>query len=105
MLKMLKLLRQIAVSLSCAIGTLTPTATFASDEIRPSTGGFYPIWENTSYVEKHREIYIGTNGAHYGILDRAQIGVQPINFIYRSPNAYLKFLVHQNSDWHLSAQV
>ena len=48
-----------------------------SDAIRPATEGFYPIWENTGFVEKRREMYIGTNGAHYGIADVLLVGIGP----------------------------
>jgi hypothetical protein len=75
------------------------------DGPRPSAEGFYPIWENTGFVERHREMYIGTNGAHYGILNVAQIGVQPINFIYRSPNAYAKVQLARGDQWRLSGQI
>lgn len=75
-----------------------------ADSIRPSTTGFYPLWENTGYVERHREIYLGTNGAHYGIADVAHIGTQPIHFLYRAPNAYAKFSLLKRGSWNLSAQ-
>lgn len=77
----------------------------ASDGIRPSTEGFYPIWENTGFVEKHRELYLGTNGAHYGILDVVHVGVEPMNFFYRAPNGYVKFSLLQRGRWHMSGQV
>jgi hypothetical protein len=80
-------------------------AAVPQDGIRPSTEGFYPIWENTGFVEKHRELYIGTNGAHYGIQDVAHVGVTPVNFLYRAPNAYVKFSAYQGERWHVSGQV
>lgn len=86
------------------VSASSATSSAHGDEVRPSTTGFYPIWENTGFVEKHREIYLGTNGAHFGILDRAHIGVQPIHFLYRAPNGYAKFSLLDRGRWHLSAQ-
>jgi hypothetical protein len=80
-------------------------STVTADGIRPSTEGFYPLWENTGFVEKAREIYLGTNGAHFGIEDVAHVGVQPINFAYRAPNGYVKFSLLQRGRWHVSGQV
>ncbi|MGK5084387.1 hypothetical protein WDW37_13915 [Bdellovibrionota bacterium FG-1] len=70
-----------------------------------ATEGFYPLWETTAHIEKHREAYIGTNGAHYGILDVAQVGVQPVNFIYRSPNVYGKISLGQRGQWSFATQL
>jgi hypothetical protein len=81
------------------------TSAAHGDDVRPATEGFYPIWENTGFVERHREMYLGTNGAHYGILDVAHIGVQPINFMYRSPNAYVKASLFEKGNWHVAGQV
>jgi hypothetical protein len=74
-------------------------------DLRNATEGFHPIWENTANIERHQEAYIGTNGAHYGILDRMQLGVQPVNFIYRSPNIYGKVRLLDTGDWHFATQV
>ena len=78
---------------------------FARAEVPPSTVGFYPIWENTGFVEPHRQVFIGSNSAHFGIAGIAQVGVEPINFLYRTPNAYVKFRLADNGRWHLGAQV
>jgi hypothetical protein len=85
--------------------TPPPAPAASSDGIRPQTEALYPIWENTGFVEKHRQIYLGTNGAHYGIQDVVQVGVQPINFLYRAPNVYTKFSLLQRDRWHVAGQV
>jgi hypothetical protein len=88
-----------------SITKAAPATQDASDGIRPSTEGFYPIWENTGHIEKHRQMYIGTNGAHYGILDVVQVGVQPVNFMYRSPNINTKFSLFSQGHWRVAGQV
>ncbi len=75
------------------------------DSPRPSTAGFYPIWENTGHIEKHREAYIGTNGAHFGIANALHVGVQPIHFLYRTPNVYAKVSLKSTRDWRVSGTV
>lgn len=91
------------VAFSLALG-LSAHA-WALAEVRPATTGFYPIWENTGAVEAHRKIRVGTTGAHFGIGNRAHVGVQPVNFVYRTPNGYAKFLLLDQDGWNVSAQV
>jgi hypothetical protein len=102
------LFKNTAVAAAIAL-TLSALSTYAhadgTDGVRSSTEGFYPIWENTGFVERHREMYIGTNGAHYGIANVAQVGVEPVNFIYRSPNGYAKFALFNRGNWHVAEQV
>lgn len=69
------------------------------------TEGFYPIWEGTGSIESHRKLYIGTNGAHVGIRDRFQIGVQPVYFMYRTPNVNVKTLLVEGDSTSLTVQV
>ena len=64
-----------------------------SNEVRSNASGFYPIWENTAEVESHQEIFIGTTGAQFGVLNRAQVGSNLLQFIYRTPNISGKFLL------------
>ncbi len=63
----------------------------AEDALRSSTTGFYPIWENTGNIEGHRLARVGISDAEVGIGNFAQIGINPVLFAYRTPNAYLKF--------------
>lgn len=77
----------------------------ARAEVQPSTSGFYPIWENTAAVVPHQHIYLGSDGAHFGIGDRAQIGVQPLSFIYRTPNVYGKLNLGQFGHWDFATQL
>ena len=76
----------------------------AADGIGPQTEGFYPIWENTGFVGNARDIYLGTNGAHYGIGDFMHVGLNPVNFAYRTPNAYAKFKLFEKGRWHVAVQ-
>ncbi len=72
---------------------LLSTSAFAESNSETATEGFYPIWEGTGQVEAHEQAVIGTTGAHYGILDKAQVGFYPVQFMYRTPNVYAKFRV------------
>lgn len=58
----------------------------ASAEFKSDSLGFYPLWETPGSVLKHRELVIGTSGAAFGINDTAQVGTQPVLFMYRTPN-------------------
>ncbi|MGK5089602.1 hypothetical protein WDW86_18780 [Bdellovibrionota bacterium FG-2] len=87
------------------LSTLSSTLALANEGPTQTTTGFYPIWENTGLTEKHREGYLGTNDAHIGIKDIAQVGVQPLGLMYRTPNAYTKLRIFETSTWHLSAQL
>ncbi len=72
----------------------------ASDSI-----GFYPLWETTGNVLEHRRLYLGTNGAAFGIANTAQIGVQPVSFMYRAPNIQAKFLLFKRAPWSIATQL
>ena len=50
----------------------------------------YPLWENTAHVLPHRDMYLGTSNAEFGILDVAQLGTHPLSFIFRTPNIHGK---------------
>ena len=57
-------------ALNCAVAALG----YAEPASGVATEGFYPIWEGTGQVEAHEQAVIGTTGAHYGILGKAQVG-------------------------------
>lgn len=57
---------------------------------KPSTSGFYPIWENTAFIEGHQHLYLGTTGAHFGIQNRLHLGLNIIQWVYRTPNLFVK---------------
>lgn len=84
---------------------LVPSGAGADVPQRPTSGGFYPIWEGTGQVEPHRSLYFGTNGAQLGIRDWAQVGFQPVNYYYRTPNFSFKFLLPLESPWSTTLQV
>lgn len=74
-------------------------------ELRPDTTGFYPMWENTAHVERSGELRLGSTGAQLGVGGFAHVGVQPINFIYRSPNAYAKGELFHAGRWTVATQI
>src|SRR5947207_2761640 len=75
-----------------------------ADGLRADTTGFYPMWENTGHVERAGDLRIGSTGAQVGIAGLAHAGVQPINFIFRSPNAYAKVALFRSARWSIAAQ-
>lgn len=72
--------------------------------LRPSTTGFYPLWENTAFVENGGDAFFGTYSGHVGVANRLQIGLAPIHFAYRTPNLYLKGFVWGNDSFYIGAQ-
>jgi len=70
-----------------------------------SVTGFYPIWENTGFIQKHRELFAGTNHLQFGIKNGAQIGLLPVQYMYRTPNLYGKFALYEKGPWHLATQI
>src|SRR6266850_2051416 len=91
-------------SIAAFLCTLAGASVASADEIRPDTTGFYPMWENTGHVERSGDIHLGSTGAQVGIADVGHIGVQPINFIYRSPNVYAKVELLRAGRWTVAAQ-
>jgi hypothetical protein len=103
---LLGLLLSCALSLGASAEELSAATTVeVAPETRLDTTGFYPIWENTGHVEKPGDVRVGTTGAQVGLGRIGHVGVQPINFIYRSPNAYLKVALAESARWNLAAQV
>ncbi len=82
-----------------------PLVSRAESFARPASVGFYPLWENTGYVEPHRHFYLGTNGSVLGLQDWGQVVVQPLNFLYRTPNFGFKFRLPWQSSWSTALQV
>lgn len=72
---------------------------------RASTVGLYPLWENTGFVEHAGRGQIGTSALQIGIRDVAHVGVQPLGFAYRTPNAYTKFVLARGGELQLALQV
>lgn len=95
------------------LGLTVPGAAKADDEYLPPfrlpSMGFYPIWENTGYLEKRGDLFIGSTGTQYGIRDSANIGVLPLQYLYRIPNAYMKFQLPRIESgigtWHMAGQI
>ena len=87
-----------------ALAVLLCAGAALADEVRPDTTGFYPLWENTGHIEKSGDARLGTTGAQVGLGDFAHAGVLPINFIYRSPNGYVKFAALRTERWSVAVQ-
>ena len=95
-----------ALSLLCTSVTLEGTASASPETgFKQSPSGFYPIWENTGFVPKHRDLYIGTNGAKFGIGNYMALGLEPVQFVYRAPNANAKFALFETDKWSLATQI
>lgn len=77
----------------------------SSADLRPNTLGFYPLWENTGYVEHDSDFYVGTNSLHMSVHRKTQIGLAPLNFVYRTPNVFAKTAFFQNDKWTVASQV
>lgn len=71
---------------------------------RPDTTGFYPLWESTAHIERAGDLHLGSNGLQAGIGDALHVGVQPVLFAYRAPNAYLKVALPSLGRVRLAAQ-
>ena len=76
----------------------------AAQELRQDTTGFYPIWESTGHIEAHGDIHLGTDHAQVGLAGVAQVGIEPLGFIYRAPNVSAKFRVSSFGSWQIAAQ-
>jgi hypothetical protein len=85
------------------LGSLAWSA--AAEELRADTTGFYPLWENTAWVEKNGDVRVGTTGMQAGIGDVLHVGTQPINLAYRAPNLYAKLALPSAGRWRFATQV
>jgi hypothetical protein len=77
----------------------------SAEELRRDTTGLYPIWESTGHIEQDAAVRFGTTGVQVGIRGVAHVGVQPVNFIARSPNGYFKASLFASERWRLAGQV
>lgn len=82
-----------------------PEGDAAAEALRADTTGFYPLWENTGHVERGADVRIGTTGAQVGVGGFLHVGVQPLNFLYRSPNAFAKVSLLQSGAWNVAGHV
>ncbi len=62
----------------------------APDEPTPALTALYPLWENTGHILGHRGLYLSTSHMELGLFDRAQVGVHPLFFLFRTLNAHGK---------------
>lgn len=92
---------------------VTPASAQAADSqedylpasLNPSAVGFYPIWENSGSVLPHKGLFLGSNGAAFGINNSFQVGTNPLQFVYRTPNANLKYRILNQGRWQLAGQI
>ncbi len=68
-----------------------PAAPVANHEAPASAPTpLYPLWEGTGRVLRHRQLYLGSSHLALGLFDRAQVGVHPVSFLFRTPNLNAK---------------
>jgi hypothetical protein len=68
----------------------TPEEPEAPEPPNSPLTSLYPLWENTAHLLKHRDLYLGSSNAEFGILGVAQLGTHPLSFIFRTPNIHGK---------------
>jgi hypothetical protein len=77
-----------------------------SEPLRATATGFYPIWENTGFVEsKTGNAFLGTYSGHVGLAGKVNVGIQPIFFAYRAPNGYIKAQLWESELFSVAGQV
>lgn len=78
-----------------------------ADRAAFSKTGFYPLWENTGGVLGHQHALIGTGYFELGLGDRAQVGVRPQEFLFRTPNVHgkLQLLARGAIEWSAHVEV
>jgi hypothetical protein len=64
----------------------------------------YPLWEGTGRVLAHRRVYLGSSHLELGLLDRAQVGVHPVSFLFRTPNVHAKLRLLERGPLSVAAQ-
>jgi hypothetical protein len=79
-----------------------PTNSVASGS---SFYGLYPLWETTGNMLGHRRVFIGTNWLAVGFAQRFSIGIRPVSFFFRVPNADFKALVFERDNLKVSMQL
>jgi hypothetical protein len=67
--------------------------------------GLYPLWESTGNMLGHRRVFIGTNWLALGFAQRFSIGIRPVSFFFRVPNADFKALVFERNNLKVSMQL
>jgi hypothetical protein len=105
-------LRPALLALLFAAGTVhaQPAATSAPTEA-PAEGApasiltpLYPLWEGTGRVLAHRRLYLGSSHLELGLLDRVQVGVHPVSFLFRTPNVHAKLRLLERGPLSVAAQ-
>lgn len=76
----------------------------AQASLRADTTGFYPLWEGTGHVERAGHLRIGTTGVQAGVAGVLHFGVQPLNFVYRTPNVFAKVQVLRTRTFSMALQ-
>lgn len=67
--------------------------------------GFYPLWENSAHLLRHRDALLGTDAFELGLFDRFQAGLRPQEFLFRTPNAHAKVQLYARGALELAAQL
>jgi hypothetical protein len=69
-----------------------------------ATTPLYPLWEDTGRILGHRQLYLGSSHLELGLLDRAQVGVRPLSFLFRTPNVHAKLRLLERGSLSIAAQ-
>ncbi|MBF5042331.1 hypothetical protein FGE12_07960 [Aggregicoccus sp. 17bor-14] len=52
----------------------------------------------------HRQVLLGSSNLDIGLLDRAQVGVHPVSFLFRTPNVHAKLKLLERGPLQVAAQ-
>jgi hypothetical protein len=88
------------------LAALLLLATVGVDHSQFEAVGFYPLWENTGTLLDRREGLIGTSYLEMG-MGNAQVGLRPMEFLFRTPNLHAKLRLYASGalEWSAHAEV
>lgn len=91
---------RVRIGLAFLIFTIGSVAKGETESIQ----GFYPLWEDSSFQVRKQGIFLGTNGAQYGVSDRIALGTDPLALINRTPNGRLKTSLYSSEKIRVTSQ-
>lgn len=69
-----------------------------------AANGLYPLWEGTGDVHGHRHGVVALRDVQLGLGGWGQLGSQPLEFVFRTPNAQLKLALWRGERWRWALQ-